>query len=96
MVTSEGAVTMNQVEQRTAVAVEEVSPRADEQLVEESPLYGVAMLKIAMELKKPGAKELDDILAGVLSRMRIPEEEFRRFLSQNGGMLKAIAQKRQY
>lgn len=76
-----------------AGSVEGVDP-AD--LVEDSPLYGVAMLKIAMELKKPGARELDDILTGVLARMRIPEAEFRRFLVQNGGMLRAIAQKRQY
>lgn len=64
--------------------------------VAESPLYGVAMLKIAMELKKPGAPELDEIMAGVLSRMRIPEEEFRSFLAQNGGLLRTIAQKRKY
>ena len=90
---------MSQADQRRRVAVAEVTTRADEPQaapVEESPLYGVAMLKIAMELKKPGARELDEILAGVLSRMRIPEEEFRAFLSQNGGMLRAIAQKRKY
>ena len=66
------------------------------QELSESPLYGVAMLKIAMELKKPGAKELDEILAGVLARMQIPEDRFREFLSQNGGLLRTIAQKRQY
>ena len=54
------------------------------------------MLKIAMELKKPGAGDLDEILSGVLSRMSIPEPEFRQFLSQNGGLLRAIAQKKKY
>jgi hypothetical protein len=64
-------------------------PRSAE--VTASPLYGVAMLKIAMELKKPGAPGLDEILQGVLARMRIPEREFREFLAQNGGLLRIIA-----
>ena len=63
---------------------------------EESPLYGVAMLKIAMELKKPQPRALDDILSAVLVRMKIPEDDFRAFLAQNGGLLRAIAQRKQY
>jgi hypothetical protein len=54
------------------------------------------MLKIAMELKKPGARELDDILAGVLERMRIDEPEFRAFLANNGGLLRTLAHRRRY
>jgi hypothetical protein len=64
--------------------------------VEESPLYGVAMLKIAMELKKPGARELDEILSGVLARMGLSEDAFREYLERNGGLLKTIAQKKRY
>lgn len=64
--------------------------------VEASRLYGVAMLKIAMELKKPEAKDLDDILSGVLERMRIPESEFRAFLFRNGGLLRTLAQRKRY
>jgi len=64
--------------------------------VETSPLYGVAMLKMAMELKKPNAPALEEILSGVLKRMNLSEEAFRHYLEQNGGLLKAIAQKRQY
>ncbi|HZA14781.1 MAG TPA: hypothetical protein VE618_09800 [Myxococcaceae bacterium] len=64
--------------------------------VERSPLYGVAMLKIAMEMKKPGTRELDDILAGVLERMRIAEPEFRAFLANNGGLLRTLAHRRRY
>jgi hypothetical protein len=71
-------------------------PKTSLRDVAESPLYGVAMLKIAMELKKPQPRALDDILTGVLQRMRIPEEHFRDFLAQNGGLLRAIAQRRQY
>ena len=59
-----------------------------------SPLYGVAMLKIAMELKKAEARPVDELIHGVLSRMRLDEGEFRRFLESNGGLLRAIAQKR--
>ena len=62
--------------------------------VADNPLYGVAMLKIAMELKKPGAGGLEEILQGVLARMHLSEEAFRKYLEKNGGLLKAIAQKR--
>ena len=69
---------------------------ASESEVETSPLYGVAMLKIAMEMKKAPQAELDQILAGVLARMNLPEESFRAFLARNGGLLKTIASKRRY
>jgi hypothetical protein len=59
-----------------------------------SPLYGVAMLKIAMELKKADARPVDELITGVLTRMRLDETEFRRFLDANGGLLRAIAQRR--
>jgi hypothetical protein len=61
-----------------------------------SPLYGVAMLKIAMELKKADARPLDELIGGVLARMRLDEGEFRRFLDANGGLLRTIAQRRSY
>lgn len=61
-----------------------------------SPLYGVAMLKIAMELKKADARPLDELITGVLTRMRLDEGDFRRFLDANGGLLRTIAQKRKY
>ena len=81
-----------------AVSLDEVRrTRAEsEKRVQESPLYGVAMLKIAMELKKPGAGELDEILKGVLSRMRLDEDEFRLYLEANGGLLRTIAQKKKF
>lgn len=64
--------------------------------VELSPLYGVAMLKIAMELKKADARPLDELMSGVLKKMRLDENEFRAFLELNGGMLRTIAQRRGY
>jgi len=59
-----------------------------------SPLYGVAMLKIAMELKKADAKPLDELISGVLARMSVPEGAFRAYLSANSGLLRTIASKR--
>ena len=59
-----------------------------------SPLYGVAMLKIAMELKKADAKPLDELISGVLTRMNLPEGAFRAYLAANNGLLRTIASKR--
>jgi hypothetical protein len=61
-----------------------------------SPLYGVAMLKIAMELKKAESAPVDELITGVLRRMSLPEDDFRAFLAMNGGLLKTIAQRRRY
>ena len=74
-----------------ALVGEAVAPAEE---VAHSPMYGVALLKIAMELKRTPAAGLDDILKGVLERMRLDEPAFRSFLEQNGGLLKAIAQKK--
>ena len=62
--------------------------------VAQSPMYGVALLKIAMELKRTPATGLDEILRGVLERMHLDEPDFRRFLERNGGLLQAIARKK--
>ena len=61
-----------------------------------SPLYGVAMLKIAMELKKADARPLEELVNSVLQRMHLPEADFRQFLASNGGLLRTIALKRKY
>lgn len=61
-----------------------------------SPLYGVAMLKIAMELKKADARSLDDIVTGVLRRMGLDEAAFRDFLGAHGGLLRTVARTRSY
>lgn len=61
-----------------------------------SPLFGVAMLRIAMELKKADDRPLDELISGVLSRMKLDEAEFRSYLERNGGLLRTIAQKRKY
>ncbi len=56
-------------------------------------LYGVAMLKMALELKKPGAASLEAVMSAVLSRMQLDEKRFRQYLVQNGGLLKVIAER---
>ena len=58
--------------------------------VEPDPLYGVALLKTALELKRRRDGTPEEILRDVLARMRLPEDEFRAWLSQQGGVLKAL------
>ncbi|MGQ0505429.1 MAG: hypothetical protein ACT4TC_08910 [Myxococcaceae bacterium] len=92
---------MTKSQRRGNVAVQEVEVQApgrgkttELDSSSESPLFGVAMLKIAMELKKPDAAALDEILAGVLRRMNLSESAFNAYLRKNGGLLRAIASKR--
>jgi hypothetical protein len=80
--------------QSRVVALEASSRAAQSTSVEVSPLYGVAMLKLAMELKKSDALSVDELITSVLGRMRLDEADFRRFLETNGGLLRTIAQKR--
>jgi hypothetical protein len=58
--------------------------------VEADPLYGVVLLKTALELKRRKKGSVEEILREVLARMRIPEHEFRAFLEQQGDLLKVI------
>ncbi|MBZ4418264.1 hypothetical protein [Myxococcus sp. RHSTA-1-4] len=58
--------------------------------VEPDPLYGVVLLKAALELKRRQDGTVEEILRGVLARMRIPEAEFRAWLEQQGGLLQAL------
>jgi hypothetical protein len=87
-----GRTVSSRVVKRSTQVTENAAPT---ELVH-SPLYGVAMLKIAMELKKADALPLDELVQGVLSRMKLDEAEFRTFLELNGGLLRTIAQKRRY
>ena len=89
---------MSQTPSRRVVDLPVKSAAMEEEPAEvaNSPLYGVAMLKVAMELKKPEAGALEDILRGVLEKMNLSEDTFRRYLEQNGGLLKTIARRRRY
>ena len=55
------------------------------------PLYGVALLKMAFELKRRRDGTPDEILRHVIARMRLPEAEFRRWLSQQGELGKVFS-----
>jgi hypothetical protein len=57
---------------------------------EPDPLYGVVLLKTALELKRRKDGSPQEILRGVLARMRIPESEFRTFLEQREDLRKAL------
>jgi hypothetical protein len=59
-------------------------------------LWGIAMLRVAMELKRPGAPGLDQIVEGVATRMGIPKAEFEQFLAENYGVLTQAARDRGY
>lgn len=80
----------------TAEAKAETAAAEAPEAVTASPLYGVAMLKIAMELKKAEPAPLDALITGVLKTMRLDERTFRNYLEANGGLLRSIAQKRSY
>ncbi len=84
----------NPARKPTRVAVLESAQSEVPQALSASPLYGVAMLKIAMELKKADARPVDELITGVLTKMRLDEADFRSFLEANGGLLRSIAQKR--
>ncbi|MFP2931302.1 hypothetical protein ACLESO_40165 [Pyxidicoccus sp. 3LG] len=85
---------------KTVVQLEEarqsVTPRATTPAppVEPDPLYGVVLLKTALELKRRKDGTVEEILRDVLARMRIPEAEFHAFLEQQGGLLQALGLRR--
>ena len=74
-----------------AEQVPEVPPQ-----VAQSPLYGVAMLKIAMELKKAEPKPLEELISSVLQKMNLDEKAFRSFVAANDGLLRTVASRRRY
>jgi hypothetical protein len=58
-----------------------------EQRVEEDgvdPAFHRAILKIALELKKPNAPSYDEIVRRTISAMRLDAVAFRRYLGENG------------
>ncbi|HEX8825268.1 MAG TPA: hypothetical protein VF794_35470 [Archangium sp.] len=62
--------------------------------IEPDPLYGVALLKTALELKRRQDGSPEEILRDVLARMRLPEDEFRAWLSQQGELLSLMGGER--
>ena len=80
------AKTVIELEPRRATSTETSPTRA----VEPDPLYGVALLKTALELKRRKDGTPEEILRGVLARMRLSEDDFRAWLSQQGELAKVL------
>ncbi len=69
---------------RTAVGVK---ARTQQARVEEAgiePAFHRAILKIALELKKPNAPSYDAIVAATIRSMKLDPVAFRRYLGENG------------
>ncbi|MGB8932538.1 MAG: hypothetical protein WCC48_14945 [Anaeromyxobacteraceae bacterium] len=62
------------------------------------PAFQRAILKIAIELRKPNARAYDEVVAETVQRMRLDGHAFRRYLGENGargmGLLLASARVR--
>jgi len=48
------------------------------------PAFHRAILKIALELKKPSARRYDEIVDATIKAMRLDASAFRRYLGENG------------
>jgi hypothetical protein len=48
------------------------------------PAFHRAILKIALELKKPNGRSYDEIVATTIRAMRLDAAAFRRYLGENG------------
>lgn len=48
------------------------------------PAFQRAILKIAIELRKPDAKGYDDVVDATIKSMRLDAAAFRRYLGENG------------
>jgi hypothetical protein len=81
-------------QQTTQSAVAAPASKQSSPAVAAEPLFGVAMLRIAVELKKSTARAVDEVVDDVLAKMGLDEVRFRQYLAQNTGLLKTIAQRR--
>jgi len=79
---------------RSRAAVVEAEPEGEAEHM--TPLYAAALLKVAMELKRPDARGLDELLAHVLEGLRVDRDEFKAYLSRNFSLLRATARSRAY
>jgi hypothetical protein len=77
----------------TVPSIPTPSARTENIATSKTSLYGVAMLKIALELKKSKTESVENLIRLVLGKMRIDETEFMTFLDANGGLLRTIARR---
>jgi hypothetical protein len=81
----------------TKLAVAVTEQKVEPNPVDQNPLYGVAMLRIALELKKSAEASvgtLDAIVSKVAARMGLIEPDFRAFLVSNRGLLQVLQARR--
>jgi len=82
---------------RTARVAAPVALQASSLPSDPDPLYGRAILKIAIELKKPTAKSYEAVVEQTIRSMRLDPEKFRHYLGANRaermGLLLAAARK---
>jgi hypothetical protein len=71
------------VEMASRVATEK-RRRAEEGGDDVDPAFHRAILKIALELKKPNAPSYDEIVAATIRSLRLDAAAFRRYLGENG------------
>jgi hypothetical protein len=72
---------------RTATVAPAVAAKATAAPVEPfaaDPAYHRAILKIALELKKPSTEGYDAIVERTIRTMKLDPEGFRRYLGENG------------
>jgi len=79
----------------TRATVREAPARATEG-VEPDALWPIAMLRIAMEMRRPGAPGLDEIISGVVKKMGIPKGEIEKYISEHVGALQETARRNGY
>lgn len=60
-----------------AAKAAEVTPAVD-------PAFHRAILKIALELRKPSGRSYDEVVDGAIRAMRLDRVAFRRYLGENG------------
>jgi hypothetical protein len=69
---------------RTATK-DRIEERSSTTVAETDPAFNRAILKIALELKKPSARSYDAIVEQTIRSMKLDPDRFRRFLGENGG-----------
>ncbi len=69
---------------RRQEAVEAPSIRGDRGSEPIDPAFQRAILKIALELRKPNAPSYETIVQATIQSMRLDEAGFRRYLGENG------------
>ncbi|ABC83450.1 hypothetical protein [Anaeromyxobacter dehalogenans] len=69
---------------RVAVGQQAVAKAGKAQEDGIDPAYHRAILKIALELKKPNAPSYDAIVAATIRSMKLDPVAFRRYLGENG------------